>query len=686
MEWDDEAAPKGLDLPRLFAAAVARKRWILLPTLAAFLCALAFVALVKPRYTASAKVMLENGDSYFTRPDKATPAASDGVIDDMTVASEAEAAQSPDVERQAMAKLKPEDLVEFSGGGLMSIFSRHGADLADRRLEAFGKRVEIYPQAKTRVLLFEFSSRDRERAARGANALAQAFLESQRLAKDAEAKSASKWLSEQIDALRVKVATAESRIEALRARSGLLTGANGLAVPSQQLAEIAAQIATARAAEAAASAKAASLRDLVRSGRLDDVASVANDESLRRYAESRVALKAQMAELGRTLLPEHPRMKELTGQLAGLDQEIRAAAMKRVHGFEEDARIADNQVKSLQQAVASQARTVTSSDADQVKLRELEIDAKTARDQLESYLTKYREAIARGAENAVPANGRIIAYALTPSSPTFPKIGPTLLLATLAGFFVSLGLVIAKILLSDGSETAKAIPAPAAHPERDPSLPFGINPLAASARQESARERQDWTAAVESFVDRFADTGEGESLPLIVAGEGGAGALPAALVAARRLVRRGPTALVDLGPSPSWLADMFDRERDNGPVRAGLSDLARDPGALVGAAHRDLSTSLDIIPSGQGELTPEDLPAILAALAQAYVFVVVHAADWRDPLATTAAEDMAAMLLVAPSLEVGAVEARARAAFKDEGLAIKAIGSGPRPAPQPRAA
>ena len=46
-------------------------------------------------------------------------------------------------------------------------------------------------------------------------------------------------------------------------------------------------------------------------------------------------------------------MKELQGQLAGLEQEIRAAAMKRVHGFEEDARIAASQVKSLQQAVAS---------------------------------------------------------------------------------------------------------------------------------------------------------------------------------------------------------------------------------------------------------------------------------------------------------------------------------------------
>ncbi len=73
MEWDDEATPRGLDLPRLFAAVSAHKRWIVLPTLAAFLCALAFVTLVKPRYAATAKVMLENGDSYFTRPDKAIP-------------------------------------------------------------------------------------------------------------------------------------------------------------------------------------------------------------------------------------------------------------------------------------------------------------------------------------------------------------------------------------------------------------------------------------------------------------------------------------------------------------------------------------------------------------------------------------------------------------------------------------
>ncbi len=674
MEFEDEAQPKGLDLPRLAAAVYAHKRWIVWPTLAAFAGALVFVAVVKPKYTATAKVLLENGESYFTRPEKAQPDVAE-VIDDLTVQSEAEAAKSTEVERLALKKMSAEDTAEFGGGGgWLSMFADRSDDNPEaRRVEAFNKRVDVYPQTKTRVLLFEYTSNNRERAARGANALAEAFLESQRNAKDNEAKSASKWLSEQIDTLRERVATAESRIEALRAQSGLLAGPNGLAVPSQQLSEISAQIATARAAEGAATAKANALKELVRNGRLDDVGSVGTDDSMRRYAELRVALKSQIAELSRTLLPGHPRMKELAGQLAGLDDEIRKAAIKRVYGFEQDARIAATQVKSLEQAVTNQAKTVTSSDADQVKLRELEIDAKQARDQLESYLTKYREAIARDAENATPANGRIIAAALAPSTPTFPKTGPTLLLAPLAAFFVSLGLTVAKILLTD----AGATPPPKRQIRRvEPALPFGIDPPPPRPRMESVHEPLAWVATAETFVDKLVEASEGESLPIMVTAEGDAGALPVALAAARRLTRRGATVLVDLGPSPTWLPDMFDRGEDHGDANAGLSDLVALEGDFEGAVHRDLSTTLDIIPSGTGEVDPGVLSAVFEALSHDYAFIIVHAPDWRAEAAKQAAADMAALIVSAPSDDISSLEIRVRAAFRDEPLAIKAIGIG----------
>jgi len=82
-------------------------------------------------------------------------------------------------------------------------------------------------------------------------------------------------------------------------------------------------------------------------------------------------------------------------------------------------------------------------NADDVRLRALDMEAKTAREQLESYLQKYREAAARDADNAAPADARIIATAEPPRSPTFPKAWQTILLATLAAIVASAGVAAA---------------------------------------------------------------------------------------------------------------------------------------------------------------------------------------------------------------------------------------------------
>ena len=150
---------------------------------------------------------------------------------------------------------------------------------------------------------------------------------------------------------------------------------------------------------------------MLRDGQLDEIPQVTRDDSLRRYVEQRVALKAQIAQELRTLLPEHPRMKELNGELAGLDAEIRLEADKTVAALESDAKLAAADVDSLSASLARQSKTVASGNADDVRLRALQLDAKTAGDQLESYLQKYREAVAREAENAAPADARIIASA-----------------------------------------------------------------------------------------------------------------------------------------------------------------------------------------------------------------------------------------------------------------------------------
>src|SRR5579883_191382 len=483
VEWAENQASGGeaIDLPKLWRAVARRKWWIIVPTALAFLASLAVIVLVHPRYTGVAKVLLENQESYFTRPDKAaleqTPAP-----DPEAVQSQAEAIMSTALARKAIVKLDLANRPEFNPaaapGPLQTFLSMVGLSrqpppgrtAEDRLVDTFLSHLNAFPVAKTRVLQIEFVSQDAEFAARGANVVAQLFLDQQEEAKKDAAKAASAWLAAKITDLRAKVADASGKVEAFRAQSGLLPTGNSLTAPSQQLADINTQLAAARSAQATAEAKAQMLRSLARKGRLEEDPDVARDDTLRRLTEQRVTLKAQIAQESRTLLPEHPRMKALAAQLAELDSQIRLAAERAARALENEAHVAGDQVEALQATLAAQAKTVAAGNQEDVQLRALQLDANAARDQLESYLQKYREAIARDADNAAPADARIIAPATEPRYPTFPKKIPTLLLGALAGFLLSAGIVVSRALIEDGEE-APVVRRPTAatrlEPERD---------------------------------------------------------------------------------------------------------------------------------------------------------------------------------------------------------------------------
>ena len=68
--------------------------------------------------------------------------------------------------------------------------------------------------------------------------------------------------------------------------------------------------------------------DMLKQGRISEVADVANNDLVRRIGEQRVTVKAQLALESRTLLPGHPRIKELKAEIADLEGELRSAADK----------------------------------------------------------------------------------------------------------------------------------------------------------------------------------------------------------------------------------------------------------------------------------------------------------------------------------------------------------------------
>ena len=446
--------------------------WIAVPTLVAVLGAGVFVQVVTPRYTGEAKVLLESRDPAFTRTaaertDQPLP------IDEQAVASQVQVAMSRDLAREAIRSLKlvgnPEFDPEAEGTsairrtlmmlGLVSAPMERPSE--DRILDTYLDHLLVYPVGKSRILAVEFRSRDPELAARGANTVADLYLASLEAASVDTARYASTWLGNNIATLRARVAEAEAKVEAFRAKHGLIgTGSNATAQPlsTQQLSELSSQLSQARTIQADLTARAKLLKDMIKEGRAFEIPDVANNELIRRTVESRMAMRAQLALESRTLLPAHPRIKELTAQVQDLENQIKAAAERVVRTLENDAKIAGARVESLRAAVEGQQDVVAKGNSSEVELRALEREAKSQREQLESYLARYREAAARDAENASPANARVVSRAVVPDLPSFPKKIPVIAFTAVLVFLLASAAVIGRHLLAapprpDGDRT-----------------------------------------------------------------------------------------------------------------------------------------------------------------------------------------------------------------------------------------
>lgn len=669
------ALPEGdTDFRGVFAALLAKKWLILLLTLLAGAGAVAFVNLVKPKYTGEARVILEYRDNYFTRPDKDMKGF-EQPLDSEAVASQVQAIMSRDLAKAVIKKLNLGALEEFDplkkGPGVvtqvLALLGLGKDQLAstpeERVLETYFDKILVYNVGKSRVIAIEFSSRDPKLAADVANGIADEYIRQMAEAKKSTTQGASAWLANAIEPMRQKVAEAEARVEAYRAQNGLLVGAQNATVATQQLGELSTQMSNARSQQSELQAKSRIIREALRNGRIFETSEVVNNELIRRLLEQRVAMKTQMALEERTLLPGHPRMKELIAQLQDLESQIRTAAERTARTLENDARVAGARVQSLQKELDSQKGTAANANEAEVQLRALEREAKALRENYEQYLAKYRDSVARNADAAAPADARIISRAIQPRLPSFPKKLPIILLATLATFVLSSALIMTRAIFStDGyvveedavhGGPAAAIAAPTepvsapvvstSHAAPDPgqvAVPVARTQPVATARAARAAEVQSIVppAIAQALGPVIADlrTGKAVGQGLIVGVHAYGGDVLAEATAvplARLLAASSRAVLIDLAGSAE-IDGMLSAAQ-----AIGATDLMSGVGAFGEAIHRDRKSRLHVIPfglSGYGEVEPDlDAPAfkaVLEALAHSYDYVVLSAGPLGEAL------------------------------------------------------
>lgn len=632
-----------LDLRAIGQALLRKRSWIIVPTVLAAVLSVAAVNLVTPRYKSEARILIDGRENVFLRPNGERN-DDRNALDPEAVTSQVQLLLSRDLAREIIKKNKLAELPEFDPvlqglSPLKSLLALLGIGRdpfsltpEERVLDAYYDRFTAYAVDKSRVIVIEFQSRDPELAARVANSIAEGYLVLQQGARQDQAKSASQWLSGEIENLRKKVADAESRVEDFRSKSSLFVGTNNTTLSNQQMGELNTQLNNARALKSDAESKARLIREMLQSGKPIEASEVLNSELIRRLSEQRVTLRGQLAEQSSTLLDGHPRIKELKAQLADLDRQLREEASKISRSLDNDARIASSRVDGLSASLEQLKKQASSTNGQDVQLRALEREAKAQRDLLESYLAKYREANTRENIEAAPSDGRIISRASVSNSPAYPKKLPIVLIATLATLMLSAGAIVTGELLRITAPRALAALTSAPATVR---LPAAAAPVAAAADPApvSSAAAPDIVAGIteiERLADNLRHAGAAARKITILGTASSESITLTALTIARLIARSAKVVVVDLAAaSPTISAVSVD------PNAPGLAELMLGEASFSQVITRDRLSRVHLVSSGRpgsdrGLLQSPRLGLAIDALLRVYDHVLLDAGTASD--------------------------------------------------------
>jgi len=694
MSVQSAAADVDVDLRQLFASLARNWLRILLFVLVVTGLAFAFASFATKHYKAQTQVEIAPRESVYTRPAGSNNDGDKPILDEQGVATQVQIISSNEILKQVAQKLGLARLREFDETINMSALSRvlillglkndpMDVPADERVLKKMREKLNVFGVEKTRIIAIEFSSEDPKLAAAIPDAIAAAYIAGQGAAKSESNTAAADFLAPEIADLSKQVRDAEAKVAAYRAQSDLLMGGNNATLATQQLAELSTELSRVRANRAAAEGTADSVRKALQNGgSLDSLPEVLSSDLIQRLRERQAELRATIADLSTTMLDNHPRVRAAKSQLADLDAQIRNEAQKIMKGLVMQADAAKARESQLVSDVNQLKAASAQAGEQQVDLDALQRDAAAKRQQLELYLTNYREAASRQDRNYVPVDARVASPASVPSEPYFPKVGPIVGAAAAASLLLAAIFTLLRELFSGramrpapGARFAPieevAMPA-TARQQPDAPEPSRLEPVVASGFVDRGAEAQ-WPEAVtepqmvmqprpvaepepavkaepvaevesvaepepvveaqrprsvlgEIDIEKAAEKliASGAARAIFVSPEGDEAAASAILVA-REVSDAGlRVLLLDLTASGAASRPMLDSG-----LLPGITDLLASQAQFSDVIHADLYSDCHVIPVGTADpvramRAADRLPIIMQSLTTAYDLVVVE--------------------------------------------------------------
>ena len=419
-----------------------------------------YIAVSPTLYTAQADMLIDTKRVSWTQTEMATDTRT---VEDASVDSEIETTKSERVAMMVIRRLNLTADPEFVGQhGLVrrvlallhvSPAPSHPEpqlseeELMRRALGVVKGNLRVLRLGRSYIEQIQFTSLNRDKAAKIANAFADAYIEDQLQAKYEATRRASEWLQQRIGELRKQASDAFKAVQDYKSDNGIIIGVDGKLASEVELDQLGAALAKARADTTQAKAKFDRISRVLEqrsdTGNFDIPDPVVTDALsnpvITRLRQQFLDDQNKESEWSSRYGPDHTAARNLRAEMAGLQRAIWDEVSRIAESYKSELQIAKSQEDAIDKRMKEVFQSSGSARQSQVHLRELETAANSYRGIYETFLSRFTQSVQQ--QSFPSTEARIVTFASPPFLPSSPKIALSIALAAVCG--LGFGVVLA---------------------------------------------------------------------------------------------------------------------------------------------------------------------------------------------------------------------------------------------------
>src|SRR4029077_14856826 len=336
-------------------------------------------------------------------------------VEDAAVDSEIETTKSEKVALSVIRRLHLEDDPEFAGAGrglrrgilallhlVPAVDVEPSTEQEPRRaLAAVKDNLRVTRLGRSYIEQIAYAALDPDKAAKIANAFADAYIEDQLEAKFEATHRASIWLEQRIGELRKQASDAYKEVQDFKSQNSIIIGVDGKLASEVELDQLGIALAKARADTSQARAKLDRISRVLEqrsdkeSFNIPDpvVTDALSNPVITKLRQQFLDDQNKESEWSARYGPDHTAARNLRAEMAALQRAIWDEISRIAESYKSELQITKSQEDSIDRRMSEVFQKSPTTRQSQVRLRELETAANTYRNIYETFLSRFTQSV-----------------------------------------------------------------------------------------------------------------------------------------------------------------------------------------------------------------------------------------------------------------------------------------------------